>query len=107
MRNDARSKIENKWPEILQELHIPLSDKEASVEDKLSHILKNLRDDGGNKISSSRLEAAVAQVIGRQYRQEVVQLIRNAERVSEAAVVCKVLKDNVVVLTHYTMYNYM
>jgi len=79
--NDLRARVEKHWGKVLNELSLPYSkDKEATLERKISHALRRLKEEERlAQDARQRLAAAVVEVIGHEWRKEVSKLIEGAE----------------------------
>ena len=78
--NDLRARVEKHWSEVLKKLSLPYSkDKEATLERKISHALRRLKEERLAQDARQRLAAAVVEVIGHEWRKEVSKLIEGAE----------------------------
>ena len=73
-----RARVEKHWSEALKKLSLPCS-KEASLEGKISHALRRLKEDRLAQDARQRLAAAVVEVVGHEWRKEVSKLVEGAE----------------------------
>jgi len=77
--SELRSRIETHWNEILQRLHVPLSNKEATLAEKILYALRRLKEDRRTQDAEQQLVTAVCEVVAEGCKQEVMQMVKEVE----------------------------
>ena len=77
--SELRLRIETHWNEILHRLHVPPSNKEATLAEKILYVLCRLKEDRRAQDPDHQLVTAVCEVVAEGCKQEVMHMIKEVE----------------------------
>ena len=75
----VRRTIEANWIKILKKLCIVPCTKQDTLEEKISYVLQNLREDQHIQDARHHLIAVVTETVGHEYHKEILELIEGVE----------------------------
>ena len=73
-------RIEDRWNEILKKLRMSPSKKGTTLAERISCVLQRLKESQNVQDAEHHLLTVVCEVIGQEYRKELLQIIKEVEQ---------------------------
>ena len=105
----VRRTIEANWNKIQKKLCIVPSNKQDTLEEKISYVLQNLKEDQHIQDARHHLIAVVTEIVGHEYHKEILELIEGVElrvraHVPFGNVFCRYMNLPMITTVHFKNY---